>query len=191
MDASEQATIELPITELEAQQLIVHSWRSEALMCLLWALRRFDALPPYDQNVDGMRLLQRERFGDGPRDFLEAARLRDAVQIEEARALAEMWNWRARTRQLQEEKTPFPEMPDLGIFSWNDAARMSANGAHEKGMIDRVIDGDFPAFGRAYRDVSVDQWQTLQSIAQERHFALNWLCGYAPNNEWLKTPTGT
>jgi hypothetical protein len=191
MDASERATIETPYTALEGPQLIVTSWRSEALTCLLWALRRFDTLPPFDENVDGIHLLHRERFGDGPRDFLEAARLRDAVQIEQARTLAEMWNWRARTRQLHEDDAPFPEMPELGAFSWNDVARISAERAHEQGMLDRVIDGDFPAYGRAYRDVSVEQWQTLQSIAQERHFALNWLCGYAPNNEWLKTPTGT
>jgi hypothetical protein len=29
------------------------------------------------------------------------------------------------------------------------------------------------------------------SITEERHFALNWLCGYAPDNDWDATPTPT
>jgi hypothetical protein len=31
----------------------------------------------------------------------------------------------------------------------------------------------------------------VKSVAVERHFTLNWLCGYAPGNEWDDTPTGT
>jgi len=58
-------------------------------------------------------------------------------------------------------------------------------------MIPTSIDEDFPAFGRAYRDLSSDEWAAVKSIAMERHFALNWLCGYAPENGWDDTPTDT
>ncbi len=45
--------------------------------------------------------------------------------------------------------------------------------------------------GKAYRDLDDDEWSTVSSIAMERHFALNWLSGYAPNNNWDETPTET
>jgi hypothetical protein len=31
----------------------------------------------------------------------------------------------------------------------------------------------------------------VSSATIERHFALNWLRGYAPGNEWDETPTDT
>lgn len=53
------------------------------------------------------------------------------------------------------------------------------------------IDGDFPAFGKPFRDVSDEEFLRIRSISQERHKALNWLCGYAPRNCWSDTPTNT
>jgi hypothetical protein len=54
-----------------------------------------------------------------------------------------------------------------------------------------VIDEDFAVHGKAYRDLSPEEWSEVRSITLERHFALNWLCGYAPNNRWDETPTDT
>jgi hypothetical protein len=67
------------------------------------------------------------------------------------------------------------------------AAPRAAAGGH----IPAPIDEDFPAFGRAYRDLSPEQWSLANSIAVERHFALNWLCGHARGNRWSATPTDT
>ena len=41
------------------------------------------------------------------------------------------------------------------------------------------------------RDLTEEEWREVTSIAAERHFALNWLCGYAPGNRWDATPTET
>ena len=48
---------------------------------------------------------------------------------------------------------------------------------------------DFPAFGKAYRNLSEDEYEQATSIAMERHLALNWLCGY--DSDWDETPTDT
>jgi len=45
--------------------------------------------------------------------------------------------------------------------------------------------------GKAYRDLSAHEWHEVGSIAVQRHFTLNWLCGYAPENRWDETPTDT
>src|SRR5579871_4960160 len=50
-------------------------------------------------------------------------------------------------------------------------------------------DGDFPAFGNPYWDISEEEYSIATSIAVERHQALNWICGRAPNNRWDETPT--
>ncbi len=48
---------------------------------------------------------------------------------------------------------------------------------------------DFPAFGKPYALISDEEWQIATSIAQERHAAFNWLCGYS--DDWDQVPTDT
>ena len=51
------------------------------------------------------------------------------------------------------------------------------------------IDDDSPAFGKTYRDLTDDEWSTMHSIATERLYALNWLCGYAANWDDVRCDT--
>jgi len=55
----------------------------------------------------------------------------------------------------------------------------------------RPIGSDFPAKGKPYRDLSFEEFGILTSIAQERHKALNWLCGFSSSGRWADTPTDT
>ncbi len=50
------------------------------------------------------------------------------------------------------------------------------------------MNGDFAAFGKAYRDLAPEEWAVVRSIATERFLALTWLCGRAPANQWDETP---
>jgi hypothetical protein len=52
-----------------------------------------------------------------------------------------------------------------------------------KGRVQVSIDESFPVNGKAYRELSTQEWSEVRSITVERHFVLNWLCGYAPENE--------
>ena len=59
------------------------------------------------------------------------------------------------------------------------------------GRLPDAIAGDFPALGKPYRDLSSDEFAILSSIAQERHRALNWVCGESPTGRWEDTRTDT
>lgn len=183
---SERAIFECPALELTERQIIDTSWRAESLGCLAWALGLLDRLPAYDTQIDPqlvIPLIPVEDIGA----FVRGAVLRETGEIERARDIAELWHWRSRTRELVEEgHTPPRGQPELDQIVREVVPRAAADG-----LIPTPIDGDFPVLGRAYRDLPPDEWASVQSIAMERHFALNWLCGYAPGNEWDETPTHT
>ncbi len=53
----------------------------------------------------------------------------------------------------------------------------------------KAINGDYPARGKTYAQLTDDEWQELRSIATERLYGLNWLCKHSAN--WDLVPTGT
>jgi hypothetical protein len=70
-----------------------------------------------------------------------------------------------------------------------DIARRAAKFAFEQGDVPEPIDGDFPVFGKAYKDVTSGELSELTSIARERERAFNWLVGYEWN--WDEVPVDT
>ncbi len=184
---AERAFVTAPLLSLTEQQRVDASWLMEGAACLLWALGYLDAIPPYDTQAS-VELLK-----SGPnqpmRDLLSSATLRPEAEITRARDAAELWHWRARTRQLQEGGAPSFKLPPGLTFPLiiQDAAEAGLAG----GAVTAVLEGDFPAFGAPYRDASAEQYHVLTSIAMERHRAFNWLCGKAPGNRWDRTPTDT
>ena len=82
-------------------------------------------------------------------------------------------------------------MKAAGFHSFDDIVRLTARKSSENGRLPACIEEDFPAKGLAYRKLSPQDWSEVRSITIERHFALNWLCGYARANEWDETPTST
>ncbi len=173
------------------QQQINAMWRIEALQVLMWALKLISSLPPYDTQAsyDLLKEIPSEEIGK----FVKSARLLPSVEIDQARDLAELWHWRSRTRQLiQEGRTfdPDPKMRAAGLETFDDIVRLTASHYQKEGLLE-VVDEDFAVHGKAYRDLTPEEWSEVRSITVERHFALNWLCGYAPNNRWDETPTDT
>lgn len=192
LSSEERKLAEVTGATVTMRQLIDVSWRMESADVLLWALGLVPSLGSYSEqaSLDHLKLVS----GISVSKFVESASLRTREEIEKARDLAELWHWRSRTRQLIEEGRPFeasPEMVERGLTSYDAIVRIAAKAAHEKGDIPSLIDEDFPAFGKAYRDLRPDEWSQIRSISMERHFALNWLCGYAEDNNWDETPTGT
>ena len=114
---------------------------------------------------------------------------------------APLVNWSARellprpgtgavcTRRLIESGEPIPPLPRN--LSLDDVVRLTARAAADAGDFAEPCDEDFPAFGKAYRDLSPEEFAYATSIARERHKALNWICGHAPTNQWHLTPTDT
>ena len=87
----------------------------------------------------------------------------------------------------------FPVHESAGqlVRSFDDTVRMTAKRAFDDGTLAHILEDDFVAFGKPYRSLSRKEWSAATSVATERHFVLNWLCGYAPSNRWDDTPTDT
>jgi len=176
-----------PLGEWEQQQVLDGSWRKESLGVLLWALSVLDRLPPYDRefpedvHYDNIGWLQ------SASSFFERVGLRQHDEIAHARVVAELWHWRARTRQLQEMDPNTRRVPR--DFNFEKIIRQAAEIAHQAGDIPKPIKRDFPAFGKPYARLTREEYSIATSIAMERHFALNWLCGYS--EDWDSTPTDT
>ena len=192
MSPSEKLFAQSTILTMTEEQQIDASWRLEAVHVMLWALGMIPELLDFDTeaNPEMLKLIP----SDDPTAFIESARLRPYKDIVRAREIAEFWHWRSRTRELIEQGHAFPEDPQLkaaGICSFDDVVRMAAVNGVQGGLISSCIEDDFPAKGKAYRNLTDVEWNEVASITLERHFALNWLCGYAPNNNWDETPTET
>jgi hypothetical protein len=179
------------VTMTQRQQLDA-SWRIESFQALLWSLGRLGELPGFDVQADHNIL--KEYAPEGLEQFVKKARLLPTDRIDRMRDLAETWHWRSRTRQLIEEGRdlgPTPQMLSAGLRTFDDIVRLSAETAAKEGRIPETKEGDFVAFGKPYRSMTAEEWSIVRSITMERHFALNWLCGYAPGNHWDETPTDT
>jgi len=151
-------------------------WQAEALGTLLWALGRLE-LPPYDRAFDHDRLLA---------TALDGATLRNSDEVDLARRTAKLWHWRARTATLQADGSI--ELPERWR-SFDQLVAATAVRGHERGLLPRPLRGDFPAFGTVYRELSEEERAEAESIAWERHRALNWLCGLG--SSWDDVPTDT
>jgi Domain of unknown function (DUF4272) len=188
----EREYAQTPKGRISSPQWLDACWRVESAQTLMWALKLLSELPAYDIKADLEEL--KAVPCEGPGEFIRSAQLRPQTEIDRARNLAELWHWRSRTRQLVEEGRPFPvdeQMKAAGYRSLDDIVRIAAQKAHEDGNMPAPINMDFPVNGKAYRDLTADEWSEITSITRERHFALNWLCGFAPRNRWDKTPTHT
>jgi len=173
--------------DLTERQIVNSSWRTESVLILMWALGIISEMSAFD--VQASLNLLKQIPSENLSSFFVNAKLIEEKTIEQKRSLAELWHWRSRTRRLIEEKNPFPtKIPQFK--SYDEIVRVTAKAANEKDGL-KIIDEDFAVKGKAYRDLTDAEWSEVSSIAVERHFALNWLCGYAPENHWDETPTDT
>ncbi len=190
MTDREQAFLTSDPLNLDPEEQIALSWRIEAAQVLLWALGLLDELPAYGP------MAEHEIFQSVPdyswKLIYNGPQLRSPKEILAARDTAELWHWRARTRQLSDSTPELPpEILQAGYATYDDIVRETARSAHEQNVIPELIEEDFAVEEKAYRDLEEDLADQVHSIIMERHFALNWLCGYASRNRWEETPTST
>jgi Domain of unknown function (DUF4272) len=186
MAVDEQRFMQADPTQVTQQMLADASWRVESILCLLWALGYIPEFPTYDEQADSD--LPKKLPAESSAVLLEKAALRPHDLINNQRNAAELWHWRSRTRKLQESGHSF-RLPNR--MTIEEIVQKAAQKCAADRLIPSPIEGDFPAFGKPYRELTSQEYSTATSIAAERHFALNWLCGYAPANRWEDTPTDT
>ncbi|NDJ52398.1 MAG: DUF4272 domain-containing protein [Chloroflexi bacterium] len=173
-----------PVGSWAQQELIDASWRTEGLGMLLWALRIYSDVPAYDTAFSSEQALNQIKLGLPIEEFLRHCHLRSEHDIYRERALAQLWHWRARTRRVERAGITPPDG-----WTYESMVAQTAHQAFLKGDIPSPIDGDFPALGRAYTDLSEAEYSRVNSIAVERHYAMNWLCWYT--EDWDDVPLDT
>lgn len=173
----ERATLGTHPRLLDRQQAIDATWSIEALNAVLWAMGMLGKLGEYDERVEASALHELMGLPAAPvKDFVRAARLRPASDIHEARDLAEFWLWRARTTSIMHD----PASPPSGERTYEQIIVSAARTGGAKGWFTPIND-DFPALGKAFRDLTDAERATVSSIARERLVALNWLCRQEPD----------
>jgi Domain of unknown function (DUF4272) len=179
--------LQVPVGSLDRQARVDAFWRRESLGTLLWALGAYPSMLQYDEQFGDLPVLPVPGEKSAVREFLKGSHLRPSAEIDKARDVAELWNWRSRTTRLISGELPLPEgyTPER----LRDIVEAAAKAAHERGDIPRPIQGDFPVRGEPYAALGQDEFSVAQSIAMERHYALNWLCGNS--KDWDRVPTET
>jgi hypothetical protein len=177
-EPDEWEVLQRRVGTLDRQQTINAMWRIEGLGVLAWALHRYE-LPPYDELVRARDLFE----AVGLLDDEAAARLLSSPDLRPQEELAAMQtfllmlHWRLRDFSIRPEPCDFVALSKkcwFGSFEL-DGYRILEN--------DLAL-GDQP-ISRADREL-VD---TVQSLAMERHQAINWLLGYSPIYSETDTPT--
>jgi hypothetical protein len=146
-------------------------WRTERLGTLLWALRVIDTMPGFDTPFKPDALMAPLDIFTPTIDFVWQAALRSSGEVRSMRDLADLWHWR----------TQLAELAQLGIrpqgdVSFAEIIRETAEQAYQDRYLPAPIANDFPAFGRAYGDLTNEQQQIVARVTQERSAALDWLC---------------
>ncbi len=181
---SELAVFEKPLDAWTKRELVNASWRGESIGVLMWALSYIAELPAYDQQFAG--LLERLPVLETTAEFVGSGELRPWDDLSRAKDLAELWHWRSRTTRLSNDPSFLATHADDYL---SGIVAQAAHKAYSVGDAPRPIGDDFPWRGKAYRDLSEDDYSLATSIAVERQFALNWLCG--EGETWDETPTDT
>jgi hypothetical protein len=186
MTQQEQLFVSTSAYELDQDSYFEAGWEVESAVCLLWALGMISELPTYDSETEPKIIIKIPHDHDHAQLLIKQAKLRKEEEIDDARDTAELWHWRSRTRELEEQGVIPPKKSRFNTL--DEVIKFTAAKHYEEGRIPPLIDGDFPAFGKAYRTLTEKEWQNIRFVSIKRHHALNWLCGFAPKNRWDKTP---
>lgn len=185
LSTNERKLMGKPLGSWTERDKIDASWRQEALCVVAWAIGVVDKIPAYDQQTDQQSVISTLQLLGPVKEFIAKAKLRPEAEIAEARDIAELWLWRARTTRIQKEPDKYPPPEDM---TYEQIIAMTAQFAEEEGLF-KAIKKDFPAMGKPYSKLTEEEFSIMNSIAKERLYGLNWLCGYS--DDWDEVPTDT
>jgi hypothetical protein len=179
---AERAAMAQPLGKIDDDTLFGLSWRLQALVAILWALHKIDPMPTYAESYSADALHPLMPFGRPVSEFLANVKLRTEEELVSERHHAEFWDWRGQTDILRREGGKPPRGKTFETMI-NDAAQT----ALEDQVITEVRDGDVICNGVPYRALSQEAFADAAWTAQERHLALNWICGCV--DDWDETST--
>ncbi len=179
---AERSLIYKPLGDWTPRALVKAGWRLEALGVLLWALRWIDLIPTFDTRFTFDELADALDILQPTIDLLWCAELRRPDQLTRMRDTAELWDWRCRADEL----ITLGVKPSQGV-NYRDVIRITAEQAHADGTLPTLMEGDFPAFGRAFASLNAEQHHLIRAISAERYHVMCWLM--EPSAEWQSLPT--
>jgi len=177
LEPEEWKALQRPVGRLERQDAIDAVWRIEGLAILAWALRWYDP-PAYDELVrppllfDAVRILE-----PGAMELLSEPTLRAPEELASMREHLLAFHWRMRDFSVRPHSMDFVQFSKKCWFGSFDISRF------------RIIDNDLAIGDEAIHRADTDEVDRVQSIAFERHRAINWLMGY--DTIYSETDTST
>lgn len=79
---------------------VAFSWRAEAMVSLLWALKALPEMPPLNEQLDVFRVEVVRAAVEDPLAFVSSARLRDPKEISDMESNLYHQHWRVRDAEL-------------------------------------------------------------------------------------------
>jgi hypothetical protein len=162
----ESEMIEADVGTLDERTSIDGTWRSEGLAVLAWALSTFE-LPPHDTLVDASAAADSVLFL-AP-DALQRSRelrLRSEEELDDFAAVQLALHWRLREFSLRPAAMDYPGFVERASFG-----PLSIEGVV-------LAENDLAIDGVPISEAPTDRVRECQSIAAERHRAINWLLGW-------------
>lgn len=161
--------------EVDGEILRTHIHDMESAATLLWVLSLINDIPAYDELTILPSSIKFPKEPN-PKEFMNRAILREADSIKDELMRAMLWVWRSNIMNAMTENLPN-----------NNFDELLQNGFKIAQTYDLIpdFDGkDLTAFGMPYQELSDDDWQLLDLIANKRLKALNWALGRNPDNCW-------
>ncbi len=146
----------------------------------MWALGLIGCTDPFDIESDENLMSQVPLWN--VEDFVKHAKLRNGKQISNYLDTVELWHYRSNEWLRDQELGD--GTPHFGLDTTIGSIKYSAQNAYKTGRVPKLIDGDFPALGKAFRDLSTSEWNHVNSTIVARLRTLHWLCGKAPDDVW-------
>lgn len=166
LELKELETIDADIGSLDRQAMVNGTWRSEGLAVLAWALQASE-LPPHDQMVDPSAVANSVLFlADDAADRAGELILRRDDELGRFSAVQFAIHWRIRDFSLRPQAMDFRSFSEKSWFG-----PLSIDGLS-------LAEDDLAIDGVPIAKAPKERFRQCQSIASERHQAINWLRGW-------------
>ncbi|MEM9212923.1 MAG: DUF4272 domain-containing protein [Cyanobacteria bacterium P01_F01_bin.150] len=177
LEPSERGMMEADIGSLDPQTVANGLWRSEGLAVLAWSLNAIE-MPQHDQMVDPAEVANSLfLLEDDAKHRAQALTLRSADKLDRFSDMQLAVHWRIRDFAIRRQAMNFRVFAETAWFGPLKVDGISFS--DDDLAIDNVPISRAPA----------DRFYQCQSIARERHQAINWLRGVAQTYSEVDTST--
>ncbi len=169
--------LEAPRGTLTQRQVVEGSWRTEGLAVLAWALGLAE-LPPHDESAEAAALMEKVGLlAEGTPGVLGAPTLRPVEELNRMERRLFVLHWRLRDFGLKPRAMDFGEFARTAWFGPFDISGIA------------LAQKDLALDGLPISKAPPEKVGECQSIAMERHQAINWLLGRHVVYSLVDTPT--